>query len=63
MEESKLQAVMAINDMLLMSFEKFLRFFPVWPVDDDASFTNLRAAGAFLVGVESKVGLLGTSTF
>ena len=39
----------AINDMLLMSFEGFLRFFPVWPPADDASFTSLRAVGAFLV--------------
>jgi hypothetical protein len=38
---------LAVNDMLLMSFEGFLRFFPVWPTADDVSFTQLRVRCAF----------------
>jgi hypothetical protein len=48
----------AINDMLLMSFEGFLRFFPVWPVADDASFTMLRAVGAFQVSARLAGGVV-----
>ena len=49
----------AVNDMLLMSFESFLRFFPVWPRAEDASFTTLRAVGAFLVSASLSAGVVG----
>ena len=42
-----------------MSFEGFLRFFAVWPPADDASFTDLRAVGAFLVSARHTAGLVG----
>lgn len=29
-------------------------FFPAWPKDQDASFTNLRVQGGFLVSAEQK---------
>ena len=48
----------ALNDMLLMSFETFLRFFPVWPRGENASFANLRAVGAFLVSASLKNGVV-----
>jgi hypothetical protein len=40
---------LAINEMLLQSHEKGLRFFAVWPRHRHASFSTLRAVGAFLV--------------
>ena len=46
----------AINEMLMQSHEKVLRFFPVWPKEMDARFGNLRAVGAFLVCGELKDG-------
>ena len=46
----------SINEMLLQSHEKVLRFFPVWPNEMDARFGNLRAVGAFLVSSEIKQG-------
>ena len=49
---------LAVNDMLLMSFETFLRFFPVWPRADDVSFANLRAVGAFLVSATLQKGVV-----
>eukprot|EP01052_Picozoa_sp_SAG31_P018193 SAG31_NODE_1278_length_9041_cov_3.415231_1_plen_2946_part_10 len=64
-------ATMAINDLLLQSHGKYMRFFPVWNATalGPASFTTLRAYGAFLVSgaidshgtvadvlLESKVG-------
>ena len=48
----------AVNDMLLQSFEGFLRFFPVWPRSEDASFTTLRAVGAFLVSASLESGVV-----
>jgi hypothetical protein len=45
-----------INEMLCMSHKGVLRFFPVWPKDQDARFANLRAWGAFLVSAELKDG-------
>ncbi len=47
---------LAINDMLLQSFEGFIRLFPVWPRSEDASFKTLRATGAFLVSASLKNG-------
>ncbi len=38
-----------LNEMLLQSHEKVLRFFPVWQTNKDARFGRLRAVGAFLV--------------
>ena len=38
-----------INECLMQSYQGTIRFFPNWPKDKDAAFTNLRAAGAFLV--------------
>ena len=45
-----------INEMLCMSHRGVLRLFPVWPKDQDAQFTNLRAWGAFLVSAEIRDG-------
>ena len=42
-------ATIAVNEMLLQSWEGFLRFFPVWPSNESASFVGLRAVGAFVV--------------
>ena len=39
----------AVNEMLLQSWEGFLRFFPVYPDGEPAEFESLRAVGAFLV--------------
>ena len=58
-------AVEAVNCMLLLSIEGFLRFFPAWPIGESASFHGLRASGALLVnasvdeaGLVSNVELL-----
>jgi hypothetical protein len=48
----------AIQEMLLQSHEGVLRFFPCWPEQMDASFTTLRARGAFLVSAERKNGVV-----
>ena len=42
-------ATVAVNELLLQSFEGFLRLFPGWPIGEPASFSRLRAVGAFLV--------------
>jgi len=52
----------AINEMLLQSHEKVLRFFPVWPREMAARFGNLRAVGAFLVSSELKDRKVGYVT-
>ena len=46
----------AVDEMLLQSFTGVLRLFPTWPREHDASFTNLRAYGAFLVSSSMKGG-------
>jgi hypothetical protein len=46
----------SINEMLLQSHEKVLRFFSVWPKEKDARFGTLRAVGAFLVSSALKDG-------
>ena len=51
-------ATEALHRMLLQSHEDVLRFFPVWPKDKNASFTRLRAKGAFLVSAELKDGVI-----
>ena len=45
-------ATVAVNDMLLHSWEGFLRLFPVWPLHEEAAFASLRAVGAFLVSAQ-----------
>ena len=45
-----------INEFLLQSVDDILRVFPCWPEDKDASFTNLRAQGAFLVTADQHGG-------
>ena len=50
-------ALEAINSMLMQSNEGILRFFPVWPQSKDASFTRMRAVGAFLVSADQKSGV------
>jgi hypothetical protein len=42
-------ATEAVNSALLQSQEGFLRLFPMVPMDETASFSTLRARGAFLV--------------
>jgi len=42
-------SIETINSMLLQSHEDVLKLFPAWLADKDASFTRLRAKGAFLV--------------
>src|SRR5512136_1128731 len=38
-----------VNECLMQSYNGTIRFFPNWPMDADAEFHTLRAAGAFLV--------------
>jgi hypothetical protein len=45
-----------ISEYLLQSVDNTIRVFPCWPKDKDASFTNLRAQGGFLVTAEQKAG-------
>ncbi len=45
-------AIEAINSMLLQSHDGVIRVFPAWIDGKDASFTRLRAYGAFLVSSE-----------
>jgi alpha-L-fucosidase 2 len=47
-----------INEMLCMGHKGVLRLFPVWPKDKDASFTNIRCWGAFLVSADLKNGVV-----
>lgn len=54
-------ATVAVNDMLLQSWEGFLRFFPVWPRGDDAIFAGLRAVGAFIVSAELQNGTIAAA--
>ncbi|MBR4204343.1 MAG: hypothetical protein IKQ92_02600 [Clostridia bacterium] len=50
-----------VNEMLLQSYEGFLRLFPCWNRRDDASFFGLRAYGAFVVDAELKDGAICAS--
>jgi len=45
-----------ISEFLLQSVDNIIRVFPCWPKDKNASFTNLRAQGGFLVSAEQKDG-------
>ena len=49
-----------INSILLQSQEGFIRFFPMMPYDENASFSNLRARGAFLVSASWINGTVST---
>jgi hypothetical protein len=45
-----------INECLLQSYNGTLRFFPNWPLDQNAEFFSLRAVGSFLVSAECGEG-------
>ena len=45
-----------INECLMQSYNGTIRLFPNWPLEKDAEFQNLRAAGAFLVNATLKDG-------
>ena len=45
-----------VNECLMQSYNGTIRLFPNWPLDKDAEFRNLRAAGAFLVSAVLKNG-------
>lgn len=47
-----------INECLLQSYNRNIRLFPNWPKDKDAAFTDLRAAGAFLISASQKDGVV-----
>lgn len=49
-------SIEAINSMLLQHEAGVLRLFPDWPAAMDASFTRLRAKGAYLVSSEQVAG-------
>ena len=45
-----------ISEFLVQSVDNIIRVFPCWPKEKDASFTNLRTQGGFLVTAEQKAG-------
>jgi hypothetical protein len=49
-------SIEALDSMLLQHEDGVLRVFPDWPSSWDASFTRLRAKGAFLVSSEQRGG-------
>jgi hypothetical protein len=49
-------SIEALDSMLLQHEDGVLRLFPDWPSSKDASFTRLRAKGAFLVSSEQRGG-------
>lgn len=49
---------LAINELMLQSFEGFLRFFPAWPLGESGSFAGLRARGGVIVA--GQVSATGT---
>jgi alpha-L-fucosidase 2 len=51
---------MTINEMLLQSYEGIVRIFPNWNRAKDASFTKLRAYGAFVISSRLKNGQVST---
>lgn len=48
-----------INLMLCTGHQDLVRLFPVWPLNMDASFHNIRVEGAFLVSATLKGGEVG----
>lgn len=51
-------SIEALDSMLLQHEDGVLRVFPDWPSSLDASFTRLRAKGAFLVSSEQRSGIV-----
>jgi hypothetical protein len=51
-------SIEAIDSMLLQHEDGVLRVFPDWPISMDASFTRLRAKGAFLISSEQHDGVV-----
>lgn len=51
-------SIEALDSMLLQHEDGVLRVFPDWPASMDASFTRLRAKGAFLVSSEQRGGVV-----
>ncbi len=49
-------SIEALDSMLLQHEDGVMRVFPDWPATMDASFTRLRAKGAFLVSSEQREG-------
>ncbi len=49
---------LAINEMLLQSYNGVIRLFPDWPGNLNARFGTLRAVGAFLVSAQLKDGIV-----
>jgi len=49
-------SIEALDSMLLQHENGILRVFPDWPSSMDASFTRLRAKGAYLVSSEQRAG-------
>lgn len=49
-----------INECLMQSYNGTIRLFPNWPKEKDAEFSDLRAAGAFLVSASQKNGKVTT---
>jgi hypothetical protein len=45
-----------INECLMQSYNGTIRLFPNWPMEKDAEFHQLRAAGAFLISAKLKEG-------
>ena len=45
-----------INECLMQSYQGTIRLFPNWPMNKNAHFSDLRAAGAFLVSATLKDG-------
>jgi hypothetical protein len=48
----------ALQDLLMQSWDGVIRLFPGLPTNQDASFTSLRAVGAFLVSAKRSGGLV-----
>ena len=48
-----------VNECLMQSWDGTIRLFPNWPKDKDATFQDLRAAGAFLVSASQVGGRIG----
>jgi hypothetical protein len=55
-------ATEAVNSMLLQSNQGVLDLFPAWPRSRDASFTRLRAKGAFVVSARLSGGTVSGVT-
>jgi hypothetical protein len=51
-----------INECMMQSYNGIIRMFPNWPVDKDASFKTLRAAGGYLVSSSIQDGAIGEIT-